>query len=39
MPDGAPGTFCCLNERPAGEASRDDMGEAVAEGDRDTARE
>lgn len=40
MPDdAAPEVLCCLKERPAGDESRDDRGEAVAEGDRETASE
>jgi hypothetical protein len=40
MPDGAaPEVLCCLKERPAGDESRDDRGEAAVEGDRETASE
>jgi hypothetical protein len=39
MPDAAPDVLCCLKDRPAGEDSRDDRGEAAVEGDRETVSE
>jgi len=35
MPRAAAGAACCLGGRPAGEESRDDHGEAAADGERD----
>jgi len=35
----AAGPACCLGGRPAGEESRDDHGEAAADGERDAVRD
>jgi hypothetical protein len=35
----APGRFCCLKARPAGEESRDECGEAAEDGEREVDRD